>query len=619
MPVPPLAMAPPRRSPFAPHILAEAIQPGIKIPSLNEYNGGGDPQDHLDRFSARADLLDISDAAYCKLFRTTLSGKAMAWFNQLPPGTIESFEQLAQRFLHHFAINKRYPKTASYLFTIIQRENESLREYVQRFSEAVLEVPHVNPELLASIMQQNLKRGRFKESIAGKPPATQEELLMRAEKYIRIEESTGSRPITPLKRRMNDDERIAPARIEGNKRERRQSDLTQYTPLNAPRVEILSVAKQQGLVRWPFPLKDNPKRMTSDKICHFHRDRGHSTEECYHLKNEIEKLIRRGYLREFVDRGKGKAHEPMVEPRRDAPRIESGERRGEEQVKKENLPTAGIIGVISGGPASGDSTRARKAAVREAINMTNAVNHVAYSEVAATQHENPEGKITFSDQDLGGHPPTNNDAIVISATVSNFWVKKILIDSGSSADILFHGAFAQMGIGSSKLIPVNTPLTSFSGDIVEPLGEISLPVSLGTYPQRATKFIKFLVVDSPSAYNMILGRPSLNMFRAVASTYHLKIKFPTPDGVGEEIGDRRQARECYANTLKNPGNTPRLKAEKQKRMPQTTPGKHQEQTPHRESTTKSPEENKRRKIEQERMEAIEEVKMIEFFGDHRRP
>ncbi|KAL0378270.1 UNVERIFIED_CONTAM: hypothetical protein Sradi_3132500 [Sesamum radiatum] len=50
-------------------------------------------------------------------------------------------------------------------------------------------------------------------------------------------------------------------------------------------------------------------------------------------------------------------------------------------------------------------------------------------------------------------------------------------------------------------------------------------------------------------------------------------------------------------------------------MPQTTPGKHQEQTPHRESTTKSPEENKRRKIEQERMEAIEEVKMIEFFGD----
>ncbi|KAL0354722.1 UNVERIFIED_CONTAM: hypothetical protein Sradi_3919100 [Sesamum radiatum] len=259
MPVPPLAMAPPRRSPFAPHILAEAIQPGIKIPSLNEYNGGGDPQDHLDRFSARADLLDISDAAYCKLFRTTLSGKAMAWFNQLPPGTIESFEQLAQRFLHHFAINKRYPKTASYLFTIIQRENESLREYVQRFSEAVLEVPHVNPELLASIMQQNLKRGRFKESIAGKPPATQEELLMRAENNIRIEESTGSRPITPLKRRMNDDERIAPAQDNGK---RDYKLIPVNTPLTSFSGDIVEPLGEKS--RYPYPwgrIRNEPRSL----------------------------------------------------------------------------------------------------------------------------------------------------------------------------------------------------------------------------------------------------------------------------------------------------------------------------------------------------------------------
>ncbi|KAL0430734.1 UNVERIFIED_CONTAM: hypothetical protein Sradi_0699400 [Sesamum radiatum] len=108
----PLAVAPPRRSPFATHILAEAIQPGIKIPNISEYDGTKDPQDHLDRFLAKADLLDLSDAAYCKIFRTTLAGKAMAWFNQLPIGTIDSFEQLSQYFLHHFAINKRYPKIA---------------------------------------------------------------------------------------------------------------------------------------------------------------------------------------------------------------------------------------------------------------------------------------------------------------------------------------------------------------------------------------------------------------------------------------------------------------------------------------------------------------------------
>ncbi|KAL0339159.1 UNVERIFIED_CONTAM: hypothetical protein Sangu_1438000, partial [Sesamum angustifolium] len=148
----PLAIAPPKRSPFATHILAEAIQPGIKIPNISEYDGTKDPQDHLNQFLAKADLLDISDAKYCKIFRTTQAGKAMTWFNQLPSRRIDSFEQLSQRFLHHFAISKRCPKTASYLFTVIQQEHESLRDYVQRFSEVVLEVPHANPELIAGIM-----------------------------------------------------------------------------------------------------------------------------------------------------------------------------------------------------------------------------------------------------------------------------------------------------------------------------------------------------------------------------------------------------------------------------------------------------------------------------------
>ncbi|KAK4381051.1 hypothetical protein Sango_3005300 [Sesamum angolense] len=175
----------------------------------------------------------------------------MTWFNQLPIGSIDNFEQLSQRFLHHFAINKRYPKTASYLFTVVQREQESLRDYVQRFSEAVLEVPHVNSELLASIMQQNLRRGRFRESIAGKPPATLDELLVRAEKYIRIKETPGGRGTTPLKKRAEDEGHSRRPLNKRNQRERRRippSDTTRYTPLSAPRAEILAVAEQQGIV-----------------------------------------------------------------------------------------------------------------------------------------------------------------------------------------------------------------------------------------------------------------------------------------------------------------------------------------------------------------------------------
>ncbi|KAL0413952.1 UNVERIFIED_CONTAM: hypothetical protein Sradi_1596900 [Sesamum radiatum] len=90
---------------------------------------------------------------------------------------------------------------AAFLFLIRQKENEPLRDYVQRFVEAVHKVPHVNQELLTSIIQQNLLPGRFKESVAGKPSSTLEDLLMRSQKYIRIEESNASDPSNVVKRK----------------------------------------------------------------------------------------------------------------------------------------------------------------------------------------------------------------------------------------------------------------------------------------------------------------------------------------------------------------------------------------------------------------------------------
>ncbi|KAL0333966.1 UNVERIFIED_CONTAM: hypothetical protein Sangu_1552800 [Sesamum angustifolium] len=160
-----------------------------------------------------------------------------------------------------------------------------------------------------------------------------------------------------------------------------------------------------------------------------------------------------------------------------------------------------------------------------------------------------EEGITFSSKDLENRVLPHNDALVISVAVSNFWVKKVIVDTESAADILF-AAFSQMGIGVDMLTKVNTPLVGFNGSVVELLGEIALPMSIGTAPHRATKMLNFFVVDAPSSYNIIMGRSSLNSFRAVTSTYHMKLKFPTNRGIGEEKGDCRLARECHANILK---------------------------------------------------------------------
>ena len=83
-----------------------------------------------------------------------------------------------------------------------------------------------------------------------------------------------------------------------------------------------------------------------------------------------------------------------------------------------------------------------------------------------------------------------------------------------------------------------------------PLGSIQLVLTLGDPSCQATMTARFLVVDTPSAYNMLLGRPSLNAIKAIPSAYHMMIKFPTTSGVGMVRGDQRVARECYSASMK---------------------------------------------------------------------
>ncbi|GAV81058.1 hypothetical protein CFOL_v3_24517, partial [Cephalotus follicularis] len=161
--------------------------------------------------------------------------------------------------------------------------------------------------------------------------------------------------------------------------------------------------------------------------------------------------------------------------------------------------------------------------------------------------------ISFSEADYEGVHLPHDDPVVVTLMVELFTIKRILIDSGSSADILYKHAFDQLKIPVDQLKPVKTPLLGFAGEIVNPLGSIDLSVVAGTTPRQTQVQMTFLVIDRLSPYNAIIGHPGLNLMEAIVSTRHLLMKLPTRFGVGEARGDPQVARQCYKTAIADRG------------------------------------------------------------------
>ena len=162
----------------------------------------------------------------------------------------------------------------------------------------------------------------------------------------------------------------------------------------------------------------------------------------------------------------------------------------------------------------------------------------------------------YEDAERVHHP--HDDAIVITLLIVDYTTRKVLVENGSSTNILYYPAFQQTRLGRDQLRLVNSPLVGFGGMEVQPVGTITLPMVVGAYPQQITKEVNFLVVDYSSSYNTIIGRLypqqitkevnflvvdclssyntiierlTLNSWKEVTSTYHLSIKFLIEYGI----------------------------------------------------------------------------------------
>ena len=211
-------------------------------------------------------------------------------------------------------------------------------------------------------------------------------------------------------------------------------------------------------------MRSDPAKRDNTRYCEFHRDYGHRTDDCIQLRKEIEYLIRHGYLRRFIApeglaHNQAQAQQPPPPPR---------------QATTQHQQPLGEIHVISGGFAGrGESSSARKAHLHS-IRSGKVMELQALSKLPRL-----DTAITFSNSYLEGCQHPHDDSLVIRAVVANKTVHQVLVDNGSSVDIIFASALDKMGIGREKLEPVSTHLRGFSGEKVLPLGSIQLMLTLG--------------------------------------------------------------------------------------------------------------------------------------------
>ncbi|XP_020235081.1 uncharacterized protein LOC109814952 [Cajanus cajan] len=504
--------------PFSEAIEAEAIPRDHRIPQVKPFDGTQDPSQHLTDFRAQMLICGGSMEVRCKLFMGTLKKAALDWFSGLLDRSITDFDVFSWMFMAQFAANKKKPPITSDLFDLKQQCEESLKDFLQRFNEVALRIASLDERMAVIAFQKGLRSGAF--DIA----------LERANCQTMSEEGNYRQA-----------DHVGRSRGEWT----HNNEEEKFTPLTVPRRQILHDVNSASLFEFPVATERQLGPFKTD-WCEFHRTHGHSTENCLVLGRQIKRLIKEGRLKEFVARkqeGSSSNRRPrhtQDDTRRDRRRERTPPKDAPAKVSEaRQQPIHGDFNTIAGGFAGGGATSAARKRYTRSV-------------VTVSEFRRPtQSEISFSDSDYEGVAPHEDDPVVVSAIVMGYNVKRVLIDQGSSADILFWETFEGMKIPNDRLIPYAGTLVGFAGDQVTARGYADLEMTFGQGAQMKTVVVRYLVANAQSSYSILIGRPTLNKLGAVVSISHLKVKYPLPNGtVGTLRVDQEVAQKCYGDSLK---------------------------------------------------------------------
>ncbi|CAB4278447.1 unnamed protein product [Prunus armeniaca] len=263
-------------------------------------------------------------------------------------------------------------------------------------------------------------------------------------------------------------------------------------------------------------------------MCAHHNDFGHATGECRSLRYQVEAMLRKGMLSQYRAEPENMASE------------DGGSKTMTGNIANEELLE---INTIHGRPNLVKGKEPRSQFEKRRAEKVRSINGITSASESAKALEKIR-VISFTQKDMEGIEFPHKDTLVVTLSVANLMVKRVMIDGGSSVDVLFWSTFKRMKLDETEIQPNPTSICAFEGTKVQPIGDVTLPVIAA----GKTLFVTFVVVDAPSTYNAIMGRNWIHQMDGEASTHFQVMRCISEDGRNTVYikGDLVEARRCYS-------------------------------------------------------------------------
>jgi hypothetical protein len=371
---------------------------------------------------------------------------------------------------------------------VVQRKGESPREFIQCFCNKRNIIPEVNDKSIIMFFKKELRDSSLIRKLAMKIPRASEEMLAVTNKYALVEEATLDTREQKKDKELGHSDQPSTSKSHDKKRKLGHSMANMEQPCRYKEYRPRP-SEFQGFL---------------DRIYIFHPQGKHKTQDYDQLQGSRDEVLK--------TTKKADQEKKPKDPKGDFP-----------EAHKE-------VNYIYGGPNYYESRRKQKLTAREvmAISLT-APEYLKWTKVP----------ITFDHSEhLDFVPKPGRYPLIVSPIVKDVKFNRVLVDDGSSLNILFLNTFDQMGLSRYGLHPSWAPFHGIvPGAAATPIGQITLPVTFGTQENFRIEHMHFEVTNFEIAYNAFLGRLALTKFMAIPHYTYLVLKMPGLHGVTSIRGD----------------------------------------------------------------------------------